>query len=84
MIEAVECRAFAGRRGLMGEMEYDEIDDDEDYPEDLDDYDDEDEECYDCGGEGYLLGDCGEDSCYCANPETQHPQVLCLTCRGMG
>ena len=29
----------------------------------------EDDECYECGGEGYIVADCFEDSCCCADPE---------------
>ena len=46
--------------------------------------DDEDNECWACGGEGFVLGDCGEDTCCCADPETQHPMVRCETCGGKG
>lgn len=38
----------------------------EDYDDRLDDQDDDDrsdEDCWDCGGEGYVPADCGEDCC---------------------
>lgn len=37
--------------------------------------------CLECGGEGYIEHDCGEDCCSCAEPE---PNVLCTTCWGRG
>lgn len=42
------------------------------------------EDCWDCGGDGYLLDDCGEDSCACAQPELDHDLIMCPTCRGTG
>ena len=41
-------------------------------------------ECYACGGEGLVLDDCFEDSCPCADPETDHDIVECEVCRGAG
>lgn len=41
-------------------------------------------ECWSCGGEGYVLDDCFEDSCCCADPETDHDTVACEQCSGAG
>jgi hypothetical protein len=41
-------------------------------------------ECHACGGAGYVLADCFEDTCPCADPETQHDLVACETCHGAG
>lgn len=43
---------------------------------------DSEETCLDCLGAGYYH-DCGEDTCPCANPETQDI-YLCETCKGEG
>lgn len=43
---------------------------------------DYDEACGECDGEGYVLADCFEDTCCCADPETQHGYVRCGTCGG--
>ena len=43
---------------------------------DPDDY----EECYECGGEGFVLNDCFEDTCCCADPETSHGFRPCSLC----
>ena len=39
-------------------------------------------DCWNCGGEGYLEGECtcGEDCCCCADPEPP----TCDVCRGKG
>ena len=37
--------------------------------------------CDDCGGEGLLGHDCGEDCCACADPDDNMP---CLRCEGRG
>ena len=42
------------------------------------------EDCPDCGGEGYVEGDCFEDTCCCADPVTSHGLVKCETCGGRG
>lgn len=47
--------------------------------EDLEDLDDL---CSDCGGEGYVLNDCDEDTCCCADPEEQHGYSPCPICGG--
>lgn len=39
--------------------------------------DDFDEECGECGGEGWILGDCFEDTCCCADPESEHGWIRC-------
>lgn len=41
-------------------------------------------ECTSCGGAGGVLDDCFEDSCCCADPETQHGVVACENCSGAG
>ncbi len=41
---------------------------------------DEDEECYECGGEGFVVAECFEDTCCCADPHTQHGLVSCPLC----
>lgn len=46
-----------------------------DYIDDLDD------ECWNCGGEGYTLNDCFEDTCCCADPETEHGITRCPYCK---
>jgi hypothetical protein len=38
-----------------------------------------DEECGECGGEGWIVADCFEDTCCCADPESQHDLIRC-TC----
>jgi hypothetical protein len=38
---------------------------------------DEGEECGECGGEGWVLADCFEDTCCCADPELEHGLVRC-------
>ena len=45
--------------------------------EELYDVDDYDDECGDCGGEGWVEGDCFEDTCCCADPEKSHGLVRC-------
>lgn len=40
--------------------------------------------CPHCGGEGYIVDDCFEDSCPCADPETDHDIIECDYCRGKG
>lgn len=52
-------------------------DEDDDWPE-MDDEGD----CPDCAGSGEVH-DCGEDTCCCADPETQD-MVTCETCGGTG
>lgn len=42
----------------------------------------DDEDCYECGGEGFVLRDCFEDTCCCADPESSHGYKLCPVCRG--
>ena len=44
---------------------------------DLMDYEDDGEECGECGGEGWVLADCFEDTCCCADPESQHGVERC-------
>ena len=59
----------------------------EQYDDTLDERDEdgpEDDECWDCGGDGYILAYCGEDSCCCAEPDMDHDLIMCRTCRGKG
>jgi hypothetical protein len=59
-----------------GELSTDRRDDDEpDYYDDI---------CGECGGEGYVENDCFEDTCCCADPETEHGIRTCPTCKGRG
>lgn len=39
------------------------------------------DECHECGGEEFSHHDCGDDTCYCFNPE---PNVTCESCDGTG
>jgi hypothetical protein len=48
------------------------------------DYGDSEEDCSECGGEGWITRDCDEDSCCCADPETEHGQIPCLRCNPGG
>lgn len=47
-----------------------------------DDYDDTDNECWNCGGEGFIEGECTcmEDCCACLEPDPP----LCNVCFGKG
>jgi hypothetical protein len=38
------------------------------------------EPCWECGDEGYVLSDCFDDSCCCADPETEHGYEPCPVC----
>ncbi len=38
----------------------------------------EDELTCDCDGDGWLVGDCFEDTCCCADPELEHDLVPCI------
>jgi hypothetical protein len=38
--------------------------------------------CYECGGDGYVVADCFEDTCCCADPEEEHGLIICPNCRG--
>lgn len=40
--------------------------------------------CYECGGDGFLVAECGEDSCCCRDPEESHGYVTCHICSGAG
>lgn len=44
--------------------------------------DDCDDLCWNCGGEGYVLNDCDEDTCCCLDPEESHGYSLCPFCGG--
>jgi hypothetical protein len=50
-----------------------------DYPDEIDEYEDF-EECPECGGEGWVVADCFEDTCCCADPELQHGMERCPVC----
>lgn len=49
-------------------------------PED-DDFEEEYEPCEECGGEGVIGHDCGEDICCCADPTDN---IDCQNCGGYG
>lgn len=51
-------------------------------PEDDEDFDEE--GCYECGGEGWVVADCFEDTCCCADPDTQHGLIPCPLCNPIG
>lgn len=36
--------------------------------------------CFNCGGDGFVVGECFEDSCCCANPELDHDLSPCPYC----
>ena len=44
--------------------------------------DGENDGCYECGGEGFIVDDCFEDTCCCADPELQHGLIPCPVCGG--
>ena len=46
-------------------------------------YEDE-KECGECGGEGWITGDCFEDTCCCADPEAEHGVIPCPLCNPEG
>ena len=43
----------------------------------------EEDEC-ECGGDGWIVGDCIEDSCCCADPELEHGLYPCPLCNPKG
>lgn len=45
---------------------------------------DGDSECYECGGEGWIVDDCFEDTCCCADPECEHDVIPCPNCNPRG
>ena len=47
-----------------------------------DDYPYDDDVCWQCGGDGYIVGDCFEDTCCCADPEREHDIIECSVCCG--
>ena len=53
------------------------------YPVESDDYY-EDDECPECGGDGWVTADCFEDTCCCADPETEHGIEPCPLCNPTG
>jgi len=36
--------------------------------------------CPECDGDGLILGACFEDSCCCADPQTEHELIPCPVC----
>lgn len=40
--------------------------------------------CGECDGYGYVLNDCFEDTCCCADPENEHGYSVCPVCNGKG
>ena len=48
------------------------------------DFDDMYEECFECNGEGWILDDCFEDTCFCLNPEEDHDLIPCPVCNPGG
>lgn len=47
-------------------------------------YFEDDDYCGECGGEGYVLRRCFEDTCCCADPELEHGFAVCPVCEGKG
>lgn len=48
---------------------------------------DENEDGYsdcECGGEGWIVDDCFEDTCCCADPESEHGLIPCPNCNPRG
>jgi hypothetical protein len=41
-----------------------------------------DDDCPICGGDGWIVDDCEEDTCCCANPECDHNLIRCPRCNG--
>ena len=41
-------------------------------------------DCYECGGQGWVTADCFEDTCCCADPESQHGIEPCPLCNPEG
>lgn len=39
-----------------------------------------DEDCQHCGGDGFILQDCFDDTCCCADPEASHGYLPCQFC----
>ncbi len=50
----------------------------------LSDDDYEDDEYCECGGDGWIVDDCFEDTCCCADPDTQHDIIPCPNCNPGG
>ena len=42
----------------------------------------EDDICDECVGEGFVVADCFEDTCCCADPEIDHGVIRCPKCHG--
>lgn len=40
--------------------------------------------CAECDGDGWIIADCGEDSCCCLNPYEQHDWYPCRNCNPRG
>lgn len=45
---------------------------------------DDDEDCHECGGKGWIVDDCFEDTCCCADPEIEHGLIPCPLCNQEG
>lgn len=46
----------------------------------MDSMDDYESECPECDGEGFVVAPCFEDTCCCADPETEHGIIPCPLC----
>lgn len=51
---------------------------------DIDESGVDDNACSRCDGEGWILGDCFEDTCCCEDPETEHDMIPCNLCNPGG
>jgi hypothetical protein len=43
-----------------------------------------DDPCDRCDGDGYVRGDCFEDTCCCEDPDLKHGTITCPVCNGVG
>ncbi len=50
----------------------------------FEDVDPEDDDCYECGGEGWIVDECFEDTCCCADPDEEHGLIPCPNCNPRG
>lgn len=58
---------------------------DDTFDDDYEDFEDDQQEgCCECGGEGFIVDDCFEDTCCCADPETEHGIIPCPHCNAGG
>lgn len=44
--------------------------------------DEDDDGCPYCDGDGFVVADCFEDTCCCAEPELEHDIIPCQHCNG--